>query len=106
MWLLGNMNALKPVSCFSWPSFGLNLNTSQICCGVTSVRPKQFTDGSFGESFGQFSAETLSSLLAIFGHSAERIFSVEMCIFGRKLELTACGFLVEYHKYNFLDQIC
>ena len=71
-----------------------------------SVRPKPFTAGSFGESFDQFSAETLSSLLAIFGHSAERIFSVEMCIFGQKLELTACGFLVEYHKYNFLDQNC
>ena len=54
-----------------------------------SVRPKGFTAKSFGRNFGEFSAETVSALLAIFGHLAERVFLAENDHFGRKLTVSA-----------------
>ena len=43
----------------------------------TSVRPKGFTAERFGRNFGEITAETVSALLPVFGHSAERVFSAE-----------------------------
>ena len=54
-----------------------------------SVRPKGLTAERFGQIFGEFSAETVSALLAGFGHSAIMEFSAEYCSFGRNFTVSA-----------------
>ena len=72
------------------------------------MRPKGLTAESFGRNFGQFSAETVSALLAGFGHSAVIKFSAENSCFGRKWTVSAenvsfgTNYLIKYGAHGTL----
>ena len=68
------------------------------------MRPKGLTADIFGRNFGQFSAKTVSALLAGFGHTAEMEFSAETAIFGRKKLVSAKIFECHSVKIDLLIQ--
>ena len=71
---------------------------------VCSVWPKQFSAVITAVIFGEITAETVSALLASFGHTAEIEFSAETAVFGRKKLVSAKIFECHSVKIDLLIQ--